>query len=356
MLDEKVIAPRNTLPDSFEASQPFPVFLAQANFITGGLILTFNGEHNAMDMTGQAFLMRLLSKACHDGQFTGEEIASGNASRCDIFPLLGDSYKEGPELFHSIEKPRPITGDLSKPPSVQPELDHPPKCTWTYFAFSSASLATLKSRATADVISPPGYISTDDAVSAFIWQSVLRARLPRLEVTAKTTFARAIDVRRYLGLSPTYPGLAQNMTYHTYTVGKLIQAPLGVVASQLRLAVDPKTSDLGFRTRALATFLTRIPDKSIVSFTATIDTSSDVMFSSWSKENCYELDFNLGLGTPEAVRRPQFDPVESLMYLMPKRQDGDIALAICLRDEDMERLKIDNEFLTYARYIGGHEK
>lgn len=142
------------------------------------------------------------------------------------------------------------------------------------------------------------------------------------------------------------------MTYNTYTLQKLIEAPLGNVASHLRSALDPQTSNLGYSTRALATFLDRTPDKNIVSFTATLDLSADIMLSSWAKLDCYELDFNLGLGKPEAVRRPQFEPVESLIYLMPRTLDGEIAVGICLRDEDMERLKADEEFAKYGRYIG----
>ena len=76
------------------------------------------------------------------------------------------------------------------------------------------------------------------------------------------------------------------------------------------------------------------------------------MLSSWAKLDCYELDFNLGLGKPDSVRRPQFVPVESLIYLMPKRLDGEIAVGICLRNEDMERLRADEEFAKYGRYIG----
>ena len=143
------------------------------------------------------------------------------------------------------------------------------------------------------------------------------------------------------------------MTYHTYTLQKLVEEPLGGVASQLRSALDPKTSNLEYNTRALATFLNRTPDKNIISFTATLDLSADIMVSSWAKLGyCYELDFNLGLGKPEAVRRPQFEPVESLIYLMPRMLDGEIAVAICLRDEDMERLRADEEFAKYGRYIG----
>jgi trichothecene 3-O-acetyltransferase len=144
----------------------------------------------------------------------------------------------------------------------------------------------------------------------------------------------------------------QIMTYHTYPLQKLIEEPLSGVASQLRSALDPKTSILGYHTRALATFFNRTPDISIISVTATLDLSADIMSSSWARLDCYELDFHLGLGKPESVRRPRFDPVESLIYLMPRTPDGEIAVAICLRDEGMDRLRADEEFTKYASYIG----
>ncbi|KAI9830062.1 MAG: hypothetical protein M1819_005892 [Sarea resinae] len=296
MLDESIIASRNTLPGrpNESASDSDPVFLLQANFITGGLLLTAVGQHNAMDMTGQGQIIYLLSKADSDSA----------------------------------------------------------KSIWTYFSFDSASLAALKFLAAETIAPPLGYVSTDDALSAFIWRSVIRARQPRLRPAAESILARAVDVRRHLNIPPTYPGLVQNMTYHTYEIQQLVEEPLGVVASELRLAVDPVASTLGYNTRALATVLERASDKSIVSVTATLDLSADIMLSSWAKLNSYELDFNLGLSRPEAVRRPQFVPVESLIYLMPRALDGEIAVAICLRDEDMERLRVDKEFMKYGKCIG----
>jgi hypothetical protein len=45
-------------------------------------------------------------------------------------------------------------------------------------------------------------------------------------------------------------------------------------------------------------------------------------------------------------------PVESLVYFMPKALDGEIAVLVCLRNEDLERLRADKEFGMYAEYIG----
>lgn len=354
MLDEAVLCPRKTVgggnPDDSEPDST-PVFLLQVNFISGGLLLTFLGQHQAMDGMGQGHIMHLLSKACSNEPFTSEELASGNLVRHSLIPLLDESWEQGSELDHQIAKPAPL------PPVCDDADSHsaltlPPKCTWTTFAFDMSSLNVLKSVATKSIPPSFSYISTDDALSAFVWQSVIRSRLPRFDPTTESTFARAIDVRRYLDIPQTYPGLIENMTYNTYTFQKLIEQPLGVIASQLRSGVDPKISHLGYSTRALGTALSRASDKSVISITASIDLPTDIMLSSWAKLNCCELEFGFGLGKPEAVRRPLFDPCESLVYLLPKTLDGEIVIAICLRDEDLERLKADKDFTKHARHIG----
>ncbi|EAW07659.1 putative trichothecene 3-O-acetyltransferase [Aspergillus clavatus NRRL 1] len=341
MLDESVVAPRKTVPLPSEPFDSDPVFLVQATFIPGGLLLTFVGHHMAMDMTGQGHLIRLFSKACRNEPFTNEELSYGNLARDKIIPLLDDSYQPGPELLRQIQK---------SPPSHEAveQQAPPPQSTWAYVTFSPASLAELKSLATKTLTS--GFVSTDDVLSAFVWQAITRARLPRLDPGAESTFGRAVNVRSYLGVPETYPGLFQDMTFSTRTLQQLVNEPLGSIASQLRSSLDPKT--LVYHVRALATIFSRTPDKSVFSFGASIDMARDMMLSSWAKVDCYELDFNLGLGKPECVRRPQLMPFEGLMYLMPRSLEGEIALLVCLRDEDMERLKMDEEFAKYGKYIG----
>ncbi|OAP60481.1 hypothetical protein AYL99_05483 [Fonsecaea erecta] len=351
MLDESIIAPVNTLAAGTDG--PALVFLVQANFIPGGLLLTLVTQHNTMDMTGMAQVMHLLSKACRNEPFTAEEISNGNVDRRKIIPLLDETYTPGPELSHQIGKPpahesASIAADGDAPQS-QPQS---PKCSWAYFIFSGTSLTILKSLAMQSLNGKVAYVSTDDVLSAFIWSSVARARRPRLQPIGEVTFARAIDPRRYLGIPDTYPGLVQNMTYTEDSLEGLLNAPLGSIASKLREAVDPSTSNLAYATRALATWLHRAPENNNVNVTATLDLSADIMLSSWAKYDCYDLDFNLGLGKPEAVRRPQFVPVESLFYLMPRKPNGEIAAALCLREEDLERLRRDEEFIKYAVYVG----
>ena len=347
MLDEDIVAPRKTLPSDAERADSAPVFLLQANFVTGGLVLTILGHHMAMDMTGQGQMMHLLSKACRNEPFTSEELSSGNVPRHNMIPLLEEDYdteKSRSELADSIKQPTPPQSADNPPPPP------PPKATWSSFIFSPTSLTALKSLANQSITT--SYISTDDALTAFIWQSVIRARVSRLFPTNPCTLTRAIDARPYLSVSNTYPGLLQNLTYHKSTVQALATAPLGSIASQLRAALAPSTSTITHDIRALATLLSRSPDKGSVSFAASLDLSVDVMVSSWAKVDAYALDFGLGCGKPEAVRRPRLDSVESLVYLLPKPADGEIAVAICLRDEDLVRLRADEVFGEFARHVG----
>ncbi|KAF9320772.1 hypothetical protein BG003_004987 [Podila horticola] len=341
MLDENMLCPRNTLPGTPGEPSSRPTFLVQATFVPGGLLLSFVGQHQVMDMIGQGMLMDLLNKACHHEEFTAKELDVVNVARENIIPLLDESEKTG--LEHQILPPS--SNDTPAPATIPPP---PPPTTWTYFSFSAASLASLKSIATETV--PSGFISTDDALSALIWQSIIRARLARLSPSEKAIFARAVDLRGILGLEAKYPGVVQNMAYNTLTLQQIVEEPLGVVASRLRSALDKDA--LSRHTRAAATHLHRAQDKKTINLLAPLNLSADLMLSSWSKVDCWGLDFNMGLGKPEAVRRPKFSPFASLMYLMPKAPSGEVSAAICLTDEDMHRLKADKEFIKFGRVIG----
>ncbi|KAG0100739.1 hypothetical protein BGZ93_005305 [Podila epicladia] len=342
MLDENILCPRNTFPGTPGEPSSRPTFLVQATFVSGGLLLSFVGHHQVMDMIGQGTLMDLLNKACHHQEFTAKELDIVNVARENIIPLLDDSEKTG---FEYQGVPSPTSKDRSAPAATPLS---PQPTTWAYFSFSPASLASLKSIATETV--PSGFISTDDAVSALIWQSIIRARLARLSSTDSATFARAVDLRDILGIEAKYPGVVQNMAYNTLKLQQIVDEPLGVIASHLRSALDKDA--LSRHTRAVATHLHRAQGEKPSSILTPLNLSVDMMLSSWAKVDCWGLDFNMGLGKPEAVRRPKFLPLASLVYLMPKAPNGEVSTAICLTDEDMDRLKADKEFIKFGRFIG----
>ncbi|KAJ4346534.1 uncharacterized protein N0V89_010465 [Didymosphaeria variabile] len=344
-LDEKDIASHSTLPDGRDV--PAPVLALQATFITGGVFLTFSAQHNCMDMAGQCQMILLFAKACHEAvPFTSEEIKTGNLSRKRIIPPLDDLPKISEEL-------------VAKAPNSKPshacEAEAEAKPTWSYFLLSCTTLLTLKLRAQKDIHTT--FISTDDALCAFIWQQVTKARLCRLQdmsASTQSTFERQVDVRKHLGLPTTYTGNAVYKTSTTQSIENIISKSLGYLASELRASLSP-TPDLGHSARKAATILyqqlqSNKPDA--VTVTRGNLPAMDIKMSSWAKEDCYNFDFGGVLGKPEAVRRPNFEGWEGLSYFMPKSRDGEIAVAVCLRDEELRFLQIDEEFSRFARYVG----
>ncbi|KAI8954374.1 putative trichothecene 3-O-acetyltransferase [Xylaria longipes] len=338
VLDESIVAPRRTTA-GLSDSTPAEVFQLQATIIKGGLILTFLGQHQVIS---------LFSKACKNDTFTQEELRIGNLAPENVVRILDDPWAPGPELEYNIikqEVSQSGPGRVQDPMAMELGV-------WSYFNFSASALRELKSRATRTLPPNSSYITTDDALTAFVWQSIARARLPRYGSTTETLFARAVDLRRYLDISETHPGFVQNMTYHSFSMGQVARSSLGVIAAKFRAAVDPKTSNLACHGRSLATLINSTSDKRTISFLAGCDLSRDVMLSSWANQDSYQLDFGLGLGKPQAVRRPQFDSLPGLAYFMPKSPAGDIGVAICLSADDAKLLRADSEFIKHATYIG----
>lgn len=342
MLPESVLSPIKVLPGDTDEDRS-PVLQIQLNRIRGGLLLNLVGNHQALDGTGQEQVAFLLNKACQGLPFTEEEARVGNLARSTIVPLLDDAWQPSPDSRYSragLEHER-SEGSTAAAPSTTPR--------WTDVLFAGGALAALKAKANGEV--GRGFVSTDDALTALVWRALSRARLARLPETVTSTMARAIDPRRYLGIPPSYPGYIFNMAYTEESLRELGDRTLGSVASSLRAAVDPVTSGLDRTTREFATLLHRASDKNRVSANDGLDLGRDIMVSSWANMRCYHLDFGMQLGLPVAFRRTLMVPVPSLVYFLPKRDDGEIVVTMCICDEDLVRMEGDEEFTRFGRFL-----
>jgi hypothetical protein len=363
MMKEDIWAPCPTIAalgfdpskPSGNVSDPAPVLWLQLSLIEGGLVLCINMQHNVCDMMGQAAVIGWLSKACRGESLTKDELEVGNMERRG---LIRTSAEEGldtrDDLKNQLLPPQEIPGSSdTRTSGTATPATAPLQCSWVYFNFRSSSLERLKRSAAAKLPKDIAtFVSTDDVLSAFIFRSIIRARTSRLPADTMVTLARAVDARRYLDVRVDYPGILQNMTYTSYQLSTLIDTPVGHIAASMRRDVDPVTSDIARRTRSLATFISQAPNNaSKISFTARLRADADVMLSSWSKVPAYEWCFGLGLGTATAVRRPDFLPVESLMYTMPKDSHGGIAVAMCLRDSDLDKLRQDLDWKRHVDFI-----
>ena len=347
LIDEKLLCARESHIEKQEAaSTDFPVLVVQLNHIEGGVILGFETHHTTCDITGMGSILSLFNKACHNEPFTESDLRIGNRHLDPPIKLLEEDIK--------------VKGNPRLEMQVTPEWDEnhvapahlPPAtgCRWEYFSFSPESLKELKAKATKDIPeSGPAFVSTDDALTALIWQCTTRARGQHKETEAEGSIcARAIDVRPFLGLPLNYPGMMQNETYTKASPRELKNSSLGALASKLRQ--DLIAEDLKKDTQALITLMTHDSDKGKYSLACGVDWTRDTMISSWSKVDGYNMDFGLGV-KPTCVKRPRFNPVPGLVFMMPKRGDGEISVAACLHGGEMDNLKKDDDWTRYAEPV-----
>lgn len=340
MLDEKLFCSRSTLSEWSGEDQVYPVLLLQASFISGGFLLTLQACHSVMDIVGEAQIIRMLSKACHDEELTTQAVTGGNLDRRDVVPLL--------QNFEHKEEPGSNESKYTKPLNSMKEahVSPPQMLVWGYIAFSAESLTSLKATAQTELPVGTTFVSTDDCISALIWQSIARSRSSRLNPNVPLTFVRQVDARRYMDVSDTYLGNMVSQTTSTQSVQELCDGGLGMLALMLRRELNPEA--LRYRVREQATNQAT----GIKQSGGAKERVNTITMSSWSKVDLHDLDFNIGFGKPVAIRRPQFTPIEGIVYLLPRAADEEILAGLCLRSEDMACLRKDTKFSRYAEYVG----
>lgn len=348
MLDEKLFCPRSTLSDGpgEDEKQPYLVLLLQVSFIKGGIILAILACHSVMDIVGQVQIIRLFSQACHGTPFSDETIADCTLDRENLIPLLDTNEKD--EKFNAA--PARAAPAISLPtPTVPITL---PQYEWAYFRFDASALGELKDLITTTLPEPTSFVSTDDSICALLWQCLAHVRLARLHPATPLHFLRQVDVRKYMGIPDTYLGGMVTSVTTSFTLGEVASTSLGALASSLRALLDPPS--LVHSVRVAATEATTQPGQrqTTGSSSKKKDRENTITMSSWSKASCNDVNFNLGLGVPMAVRRPMFTPIEGVVYLLPKGKDGETLAGLCLREGDMGGLRKNKEFCRWVEYIG----
>ncbi|RPA71548.1 trichothecene 3-O-acetyltransferase, partial [Ascobolus immersus RN42] len=351
LVSENDFCPVSALPGGFTheliPDGIIPVFILQVNFIRGGLVITPMGHHQALDGTGYGIVLSLLDKACRNEPFTEEELTSlNNIDRTTILPTLPSLDISNSALKYQL-RPSTSTGPLAPCAPAVESWESPEECSWTYFTFSPTSIASLKALASTSLSPTTPYITTDDALTAFITHHIFLSRVPRLS-DQTVALCRAISIRSALGIPKLYPGMAHHMSYLPLS---LPPPPFPEMAVNLRSLLND-TDTIRANAAALATLFTTSADKNVATFTAGCDMTKDLMLSSWAGMPCYGMDLGMGLGKPVGVRRPRFFGVEGLLFIMPKREDGETVVAVCLRGEDLERLRRNQEWSGLAREIG----
>jgi hypothetical protein len=352
MLDEKLLGPCIAFPEihpESTGSDPACVIAIQANFIQGGLLLDAATQHNFINGNGLLQCMRLLAKAMRSEEFSEVEIEQGNRDRRTLIQLLKPTESM---LDHSHMKRLPLPA-TSKQTQSLPAPTKP--SAWCCFRFPGSKLIQLKHVVNTDLeISAPkgsiSFVSTNDALSGILWKCLSAVRLShRQRPDDFSKFSRALDARRAMQVPKEYRGqMGYNATCRL-TFHELEKASLGQICALLRETVQTVNNE--YSVRSWATFIANEPGKSTIMFGGMFNPATDVWLSSLAHAELYSVGFGV-LGKPELVRRPNFTPLESVVYFWRQTEAGDINVLMCLNDTEVQGLKVDREWMSYAEFIG----
>ncbi|KAK2803148.1 hypothetical protein FQN51_003892 [Onygenales sp. PD_10] len=180
------------------AEEPLPISLVQANFIRGGLVLTWCILHMAGDGTSFCTWTRIWAEGCRRAQGLDipDPIQLPEAIWEDPERVMGPSGRNAGRFEDHLEYTLlPFT-----PPGAPPKMLSPSHRGQVFY-FSPESLAVLKAEAFPVNTTRPSdqsWISTNDALSALLWRTVMAAQSPleNLAGDPVSIFNIAIDGRQ----------------------------------------------------------------------------------------------------------------------------------------------------------------
>ncbi|KAJ0416960.1 hypothetical protein BJY00DRAFT_316372 [Aspergillus carlsbadensis] len=368
MLPGDIVAgPRPAFPKSYSDDEPAPVLEIQASLLHGGLLLDIAAQHNIIDATGIFYIANLLSKLMgpeNTNPIPQADLVLGNCDRRNIIPLLPDNVSDDLGLDGYIGP---------RPPPIDPEILSEFK--WYLLHFTAEAISSIHTEAKN---SPPGtvggvpFVSVNDALTAFTWQSLTKARCAlypsfstnttsmvvrnascpvKDEADPPTTqLTRAVDLRRAMSLTPAYMGHMVRTSNTLLPIATVTSSSLSYISSYLRARLICDTTPGAIT--SYATLLARTEDKSQILYAGRFDPLRDLSCSSVAHVSLPR--FGDVLGEVEFVRRPTSGVLPGGMYVgpavgergEPKEGGGGnwyrgVDAAVCWREAEMEWLRKD---------------
>ena len=337
---------------------PVPVFLAQANLITGGLLLGLSAWHGALDGTAITTIIGLWAQICSTIKLPQKKSLASHT-------LIADAFDKARLSKSSLNK----GGTIDSHPEflLLPEMPTslPPGLTQTLktqiFYLSPASISALKELASpkhsANTQSGHTWSSTNTAISALIWKSIMVAtyahQLPVTDTVCR--FTSPLDARKRMDppLSPILVASAWCFQDSSLPIKTLLEASLadvGLIVRENIDRIDAKYID------SLISMINETQNPSLllpVAFTDVLKTCS--MMTSWAGFRMYDFNWGSALGeTCERVRTVASGMFNGMHVVLPeltKDMGGGLEIVVGLEDDAMERLKGDETWMRFAKLV-----
>ncbi|KAI2603528.1 transferase family-domain-containing protein [Hypoxylon fragiforme] len=330
-----------------------PVVDFQANFVPGGVLMGVACFHVFGDAKSYFTWFETWAEECRriqglvttvneipDELFTDREKAMKPSGRNP------GRREDHPELLVL-----PFTPDA--PPPKMVSLAHVGQA----FYFSPENIAKLKAdTAPKNATEPAGveYVSTNDAVSALMWRSVMNAQNPvdTLEGDPVSVFNIAVD-----GRTRTNPPV------HPRTLGNW----LGWVVQQMPIRKMLTTANLADMAALIRKSILKLDNEFVDDLNAMFEDVEDVnrvvaaafvdvpgyniFQTSWVNFNVYDLDFGTKLGGIKATRCPDIGVVNGGSAVLPALPNGGIEMIIGVEDKCLPRLLADPILKKYTEAV-----
>lgn len=320
-----------------------------------------------MDANGNEQFIQHFGRICRGEILSSESVKLGNVDRNTIVrPLKPGQQFEPLDLYRcpsSLGAPR-----RNWPPGPATE-------TWKTFRFTGPNIVKLKALASA-LCSPESdikYISTDDAISTFIWTRLATIRSSWLPENNNTSLYRAVNGRRKLDpvIPAAYMGHAILVWPTKLPIRSIIDSDLSSITMEVRRSLlEVNDSHM----RSFFHLLQNEKDKTTVAYGAKVNMKTDMLITSFVAQKLYKTSFGDILGEPVScsillldplspkrltqdalqsfIRRPNLPDGNNLYYLMPITGDGDIDLVAGLSKQEFDGLQKDGQWNEYVEIIG----
>ncbi|KAJ8063561.1 hypothetical protein OCU04_007433 [Sclerotinia nivalis] len=350
---------------------------AQVTFIPGGMLLSMCFTHLLFDGQSAALIIGLWANLCRELQqnpavakIREESVKPGENPVVALAKKLKLNYEElkgRPELWEVLGLDWKKSGNLQaeaffEMPLVIPAAAESPlspgssQLVSMIFSFSKSALESLKTTATTPA-AEDSRISTHDALVAFLWRHILRARLnsnDKIPQDKKSMLAVAVNGRKELSIPESHIGNVIFESISSYSIRDVLsgQASLAQLAKTIRQNLN-KNKKLFLEGVACAS---SIPNQALSTLRYLIDdfVSQDILTTSWVKMPYYSMEwgpaFSDNGGYIDFFRMPEGQfPGGNCIF--PRKRNGDVEVVLNMKEEQMRRLISDKEFLEMASLV-----
>ncbi|EAW12046.1 putative enoyl-CoA hydratase/isomerase family protein [Aspergillus clavatus NRRL 1] len=314
----------------------------QANFIQGGLLLVVSIIHNAADGRGVTEIIKLFADELRKAQ--SGETGHPLQQRTEVYRSDRTEFVSGRGIPGAIENHAAWT---SSPSNAHAQIHNVENSCHT-FRLNTAALSELKRVLSSTSTGADDWFSTNDAISAFIWRSIMvaRHRAGILDADATTYVAQPVDCRSKLKITETYFGNVIYMTKSSVPLSVLAdpEAGIGAAARALRNELRALTGDkfrdlIGYAERTALEAHTRL---NILESMAT----SGIILTSLFKMDLHAMDFGPAFddGRIKALRLPARGTQAGAVIVMPRVPDGSCEFMVTEQESTIRCLQEDPLF------------